>query len=434
MSTISTLIAQARAFVTTLRSSIWAIDVRDGIADSIQKLSEAIEQCYSDVSNPTLQTEALEAALQNKIDEGEMAALTIGDHTITAAKLAQGVIDNTLATSGAAADAKKTGDEIAAVKADLGALDIFNDDVKSALLTLVSHIALFDDGDGQEYCDSLRDVLYEQDYPDLRTGKMCLNAYLNENGEPVTANSNYYNEKYFPIKPDTSYIWVRGFDGFVRKINDVYKGACLGYRVCYYDENKEFISREVSAYSNEFGYIEQRYFELSPPEGAKFFRVSWSNVPVGNIYKSIPSDLYAVSMVLANLDDSEIESDTTLMRGVTITRNGVGIMRDVVYGRQEYIIPDFYGQIPNNNVNPISMWFRNVFSVLQGGRPETGPQNTDTLTRIQNRFAFLMKKGDVISFNGVKAGVRAERISDGYVQHTAAWITDNSDFVIGGES
>lgn len=140
MSTISTLIAQARAFVTTLRSSIWAIDVRDGIGDSIQKLSEAIEQCYSDVSNPTLQTEALEAALQNKIDEGEMAALTIGDHTITAAKLAQGVIDNTLATSGAAADAKKTGDEIAAVKADLDALeaDIVPDSIKKALYFLLN--------------------------------------------------------------------------------------------------------------------------------------------------------------------------------------------------------------------------------------------------------------------------------------------------------
>ena len=106
MSAISTILAR-------LRAAIWAIDVRDDIAN-------AIEQCYSDVSNPTLKTEALEAALQNKIDEGEMAALTIGDGTITAAKLASGVIDNTLATSGAAADAKKTGDELSALKADLG--------------------------------------------------------------------------------------------------------------------------------------------------------------------------------------------------------------------------------------------------------------------------------------------------------------------------
>jgi len=99
-------------FLTFLRSAIYAIDVRDGIAD-------AIEQCYNDVNNPTLKTEALEAALQTKIDEGEMAALTIGDHTITAAKLAQGVIDNTLATSGAAADAAETGRQIGLLRADL---------------------------------------------------------------------------------------------------------------------------------------------------------------------------------------------------------------------------------------------------------------------------------------------------------------------------
>jgi len=103
-------------FLSFLRSAIYAIDVRDGIAD-------AIEQCYNDVNNPTLKTEALEAALQTKIDEGEMAALTIGDHTITAEKLAQGVIDNTLATSGAAADAAETGRQIGLIKADLGTLD-----------------------------------------------------------------------------------------------------------------------------------------------------------------------------------------------------------------------------------------------------------------------------------------------------------------------
>ena len=64
---------------------MWADEVRESIA-------HGIEQCYSDVSNPTLQTDALEAALQTKIDEGEMAALTIGDGTITTAKIANGAI------------------------------------------------------------------------------------------------------------------------------------------------------------------------------------------------------------------------------------------------------------------------------------------------------------------------------------------------------
>ena len=144
MSAISTIL-------TRLRAAIWAIDVRDDIAN-------AIEQCYSDVSNPTLQTEALEAALQTKIDEGEMAALTIGDHTITAAKLAQGVIDNTLATSGAAADAKKTGDEISAIKADLDAV-AFPTEAKEALVNCLKKVSWSNETDGEGLMNALEVAL-----------------------------------------------------------------------------------------------------------------------------------------------------------------------------------------------------------------------------------------------------------------------------------
>lgn len=124
MSAISTILTRLANTVALIRSAIYAIDVRDDIADAIEKCGEAIEQCYSDVSNPTLQTEALEAALQEKIDQGEMAALTIGDRTITAVKLANGVIpaaDATLTTSGGYADAAETGRQIGNIKADLDA-------------------------------------------------------------------------------------------------------------------------------------------------------------------------------------------------------------------------------------------------------------------------------------------------------------------------
>ena len=129
MSAISTIL-------TRLRAAIWAIDVRDDIAN-------AIEQCYSDVSNPTLKTEALEAALQNKIDQGEMAALTIGDHTITAAKLANGVIptaDATLTEPGKPADAAETGRQFGLINESLDALeaDIMPDSVKKALYFLLN--------------------------------------------------------------------------------------------------------------------------------------------------------------------------------------------------------------------------------------------------------------------------------------------------------
>ena len=140
------------------------------------------------IANPTLQTEALEAALQNKIDEGEMAALTIGDHTITAAKLAQGVIDNTLATSGAAADAKKTGDEISAIKADLGAVEGLNEDIKQALLDCFSHVAFWTEGSGDSYIAALRDALYK-DTPGVWDYEWDYTDGLpNDNGMTLTNN------------------------------------------------------------------------------------------------------------------------------------------------------------------------------------------------------------------------------------------------------
>lgn len=153
MSAISTILAR-------LRSAIWAIDVRDDIAD-------AIEQCYSDVSNPTLQTDALEAAIQEKIDEGEMAALTIGDGTITAAKLAANAVttpkiadgsitqakldpnidfvqvDDTLSQTGEAADAAAVGAAIDELNGSLGNLYETGADVTA---TVVLNYALKSDG------------------------------------------------------------------------------------------------------------------------------------------------------------------------------------------------------------------------------------------------------------------------------------------------
>lgn len=61
-------------------SAVLGKDVRQAIHDSIQ-------QCYSDVTNPDLNVEAFETAVQNKIDSGALAAMTIADESITERKL-----------------------------------------------------------------------------------------------------------------------------------------------------------------------------------------------------------------------------------------------------------------------------------------------------------------------------------------------------------
>lgn len=164
MSAIST-------YLQRILNAIWAKDVRQAIHD-------AISQCYDDVNKPALQTDAMQRAVQAKIDAGEMAALTIADGSLTGAKLANGTIptakiadgavtaaklsdditfetDKTLSVSDMPADAEATGNAIDEVKADLDALEPLSNDIKIALFNLASHIGGWTDGNGQEYVDAL---------------------------------------------------------------------------------------------------------------------------------------------------------------------------------------------------------------------------------------------------------------------------------------
>lgn len=96
MSAIST-------YLEHIRSKIYAKDVRTAIVN-------AISQCYDDVNAPALQTEAMEAAVQAKIDAGEMAALTIADGSLIGAKLADGTISTAKIADGAITAAKLSSD------------------------------------------------------------------------------------------------------------------------------------------------------------------------------------------------------------------------------------------------------------------------------------------------------------------------------------
>ena len=68
-------------------------------------------------------------------------------------------VDDTLATTGAAADAKKTGDEIADLKSAISQSSGLTEDIKIALLACFENVAWIDD-DGQEYYDALEAALY----------------------------------------------------------------------------------------------------------------------------------------------------------------------------------------------------------------------------------------------------------------------------------
>ena len=69
-------------------------------------------------------------------------------------------VDATLTVSGAAADAKVTGDEIAEIKEDLNSKTGLSEEAKQALLAVVAHIGSWTDEHGQDYYDALEDALY----------------------------------------------------------------------------------------------------------------------------------------------------------------------------------------------------------------------------------------------------------------------------------
>lgn len=96
-------------FLNKILSSRYGKDVRQAIHDSI-------EQCYDDVTNPDLNTEAFETAVQNKIDSGALALMTIPDGSITKEKLDQDTNDTI----------EKNTEDITALKSALSNLSEIN--------------------------------------------------------------------------------------------------------------------------------------------------------------------------------------------------------------------------------------------------------------------------------------------------------------------
>lgn len=60
--------------------------------DVRQSIHDAIAQCYSDVGDPTLNEAAFDKAVQKKIDDGSIAAMTLEDGSITTKYLSDGAV------------------------------------------------------------------------------------------------------------------------------------------------------------------------------------------------------------------------------------------------------------------------------------------------------------------------------------------------------
>jgi len=190
MSAISTILANLRHTVNVLRSAVYAIDVRDDIADAIDDSADAIEQIYSDVDSASLREDAFAAALQEAIDDNllPIPATVIDDNSLPGSKIQQGslpldrlaepvqiTVDSALSDSstnpvqnkvvkgaldelnGSLNELQNTVDVINDSIGDLGGL---TDAQKSALLACFRNVA-WKETDGVNYYNLLEASLYD---------------------------------------------------------------------------------------------------------------------------------------------------------------------------------------------------------------------------------------------------------------------------------
>lgn len=130
-------------------------------ADNLNRLEEGVAGLYSDVSE-----------IQEELGEGVGEYVTdwLDEHVDPVG--AAVVVDNTLTIEGAAADAKKTGDEISDLKDGLSDMDdrvtaleeggsggSLTEDIKQALLQIAEKVVYVDEH-GQDYYDALEAALY----------------------------------------------------------------------------------------------------------------------------------------------------------------------------------------------------------------------------------------------------------------------------------
>lgn len=251
-SAISTILANLRHTVNVLRSAVYAIDVRDDIADAIDDSADAIEQIYGDVNSASLREDAFAAALQEAIDDNllPIPATVIDDNSLPGSKIqnasiplsklaepVQITVDSALsATSTNPVQNKVIKGAIDELNGSLENLDLrLSDDSISLLEYVLEHVAYTTD-DMQSHVDDL--IITLKGDAILKSGayipkKVIRGAYINEYGEIVEAStgSGYFEE------------FIKIPDSISGELCGCYSDSNRNYRISEYDEDKNFIKQ-----------------------------------------------------------------------------------------------------------------------------------------------------------------------------------------------
>ena len=187
-------------------------------------------------------------------------------------------VDNTLSVTGAAADAKKTGDEISKLNERLNAEGL-SENAKSAFLDCFAHVAWVDEH-GQDYYDALYAALYggsptpSFDYGIYEPDAVVTGKYIDENGDVQTgtAGTSFYIEDYIPVI--RSNYWIGMNPSSLRIPNP---GTApqneSNWRISEYDEAKRFIKQTQFSPTHDLCASTLHAFDSN----TKYMRLGWSD-------------------------------------------------------------------------------------------------------------------------------------------------------------
>ena len=307
----------ASAIDTELRkimNSIYGKDVRQAIHD-------AILQCYSDVSNPDLNTSAFYDAVQEAIQDGSLATLEIPDGSITQSKLAS--------------DVKLT-----------------IDDGEITLAKLASDIVF------KALCDNVVATTAVEDVELMTSSEWIDNTYINGSGNPID-NTAYKSTDFIPCGGNVV-------------IRYEYKKNSLKGGFCCYDSEKHYLGNvSKSEYSTK-----DEIDTLTTLVNTAFIRISVANGVATN-----PNNNYLAYLPMTVTTYDWKDTSTQRMNQLAVRENFDarltaldGLLWNYTKWNGKYIVAD------GNSLVESSNWLKDTCEML-GAIPVNMGKSGSAITR-----------------------------------------------------
>lgn len=286
--------------------------------DTNTQNGKAFYICYTPGSVDRVLTEQDKTALDSQISDIE-DDLAAAEQAIENVRQSIPAVDATLTTTGAAADAKKTGDEISDLKSDLEQIapGAWPEEAKEALLACFARVAWIDEH-GQDYYDALAEALNAEPIPAFSYGvytpeSVVNGKYIDANGDIQTGTGSFYIEDYIPVIRSDYWIGMNPSSLRVPAPGTTPTNES-NWRISEYDVSKNFIKQTHFDSSNDLCSSVLFDFDSS----TKYMRLGWYDTNASTNDKEFDIENPAVITVLpveiGNIDVSTGQNSESTTR------------------------------------------------------------------------------------------------------------------------